>query len=86
MTSQQGFNVLSYWYCLIQYTDNEFIPINQNLTLSLKKSNDIVIPSPLDTNMLASSGYRRMGGWGKRDELMNGYKRLHSYYLNLVIK
>ena len=50
------------------------------------KSNDIVIPSPLDTNMSASSGYRRMGGWGKRDELMNGYKRLHSYYLNLVIK
>ena len=42
------------------------------------KSNDIVIPSPLDTNMSASSGYRRMGGWGKRDELMNGYKRLHS--------
>ena len=33
-----------------------------------KKSNDIIlIPLPLDTNFLASSGDRRMGGSGKRD-------------------
>ena len=41
---------------------------------SLKKSNDIILmPLPLDTNFLASSGDRGMGESGKRDGYMNGY-------------
>ena len=30
-----------------------------------------------NTKFLVGSGYRWIGGWGRRDELMNGYKRLH---------
>ena len=31
-------------------------------------------------DFLVSSGYRWIGGCGKMDELMNGYKRLHPLY------